>query len=469
MQKEEIKNTLGVGVPVYRPVPLKTAALTSSCALNKKNSYDALNAIKDNMTNKIEEVTGKKTSKSTSHPFTKIAFENTLEDSSASFTFGEERKIMNIFDEVIEKGVKNYGMSEEEYKQAIYKASLYQFARMYNPDEKEKFISEYAKLVRKLGHKADGMKKSPERYGTNITDYFVNQAEYYKGAMDGLDTILSYDTDKEFTDYLDTLDVEKTLIFMAYTYLFYMDCFLKHGDKKLATELSFFVDGFIKNRDNRKLHMFINGKNVSYDGIKKVYDEMVEKYDLTKIRLTHSLFKGKSFEENIDIINSLLNVKTVFSNEILVKPDSEGNIEKTTTRGNARIIKPLTEEESELVAEFVAKRYYVYLKHNPILQVECKNRLSNYIAFLYENGMMPADRINNLTRLHQRQDDRAFVFDVTNFDDLVGLKKSELRLHPKVKPMNHTDSFERRMDKVITQETSEELHKAASEYVLKRK
>ena len=113
------------------------------------------------------------------------------------------------------------------------------------------------------------------------------------------------------------------------------------------------------------------------------------------------------------MIDNIINLKSTETEKVIVKSDEGTGISNIERTVNSRT--PITKEEQEQLDKYIEDKYYEYLKHNPILQIDGKGNLNNYTTFLYENGIMPSDRFN-YKRLHQIKSDRAFVFDVENFE-----------------------------------------------------
>lgn len=105
--------------------------------------------------------------------------------------------------------------------------------------------------------------------------------------------------------------------------------------------------------------------------------------------------------------------------------------------------------DEDKVRKYIQERYYVYLKNKPLARIREIDKFSNYIGFLYENGMIPADRLLNV-------DSESYIFDAIDFESDIKLDKQALRRKSIIKPINHVNNWEKKLEKIINMDTTDE-------------
>jgi hypothetical protein len=124
-----------------------------------------------------------------------------------------------------------------------------------------------------------------------------------------------------------------------------------------------------------------------------------------------------------------------------------------------------TDDELKQIEEYLQYKYYIYLKNKPLAQITGVESFSNYIAFLYENGMMPADRLLNVNTISEMKADSIYVFDALTYEEMIEYDKTYLRKHMDIKPLNHSGDWEGRVEKISTMETSQEMKDKAKQMI----
>ena len=152
------------------------------------------------------------------------------------------------------------------------------------------------------------------------------------------------------------------------------------------------------------------------------------------------------------------NLKT---NDIFIKPGSSDKEKKISSR----TITPLTLEEEEMVITYINDKLYTFLRNNPKAKIDCDNRFSNYIAFVYENGMILADRLKGINRISEAQNDAIYVFDVANFESKIKLNKGQLVGN--TKRIFHIDGWKDVVDDIANMDTPLELQEKVKKYIKK--
>ena len=164
----------------------------------------------------------------------------------------------------------------------------------------------------------------------------------------------------------------------------------------------------------------------------------------------------KDKNDNMNVINSLINMNTIKTNDIFIrsgKTDKKG----TSSKNNRRIP---TLEELEAIKKYLDYKLYIYLKNKPIAEIVCDDSFSNYKAFLYQNGLIAADRFYKVNTASEMKKDAIYIFDALNFPKKIQLSKQELIGNtPRI---FHVNGWEDQIDEMCTSSTSDELVIAAS-------
>ena len=177
-------------------------------------------------------------------------------------------------------------------------------------------------------------------------------------------------------------------------------------------------------------------------------------------------FENKNLDDNKKAIDSLIHMKKIIVDESFVKPGYKKETKNHT--GKKRIITEPTEAEKREIADYLDYKRYQFLKHHPIAQIDCEEEFSKYTAFLYENGLMPADRFKNVNNMSQMKADSIYIFDALTYKDRMKENKSEIRESYPIKPLNHSGSWEERLEELTKKDTSDEMKEKAKELVKNR-
>lgn len=449
---EEINEGLNVGIPIYRSVPLVTSNVNLYCSNRISNTTEAHFALNKKYSDKIKELIGVENRKQSMNITTKLDVLTNAVDSKAFLGLNDIRKIRNLLEELVEKELPNSSLEKlkEERNFAHFKD---QFGSVIDPLSIEELMEKYKKLLNIFNNRT-GYLELEGKFET-VIDYYKNQSKYLSGIYQNIDTIIKIDSTKELNDYLNTLDIERTIFYIALKYLNYMEYFLERGERALAIELSFLVDGFLKNHNNKNIKIKIIGGWLGYDDIKIKYYTLRKQYKLPTIEFSRRLFSLKTYDENKDIINNIINLENIKTRKEIIG-DELFNFPKMTNSSNVnRPRHIMTELEEIKLDNYIENKHYVYFKNNPIAKIDGTGNLNKYSVYVYENGLMPADRFK-YTNITQIDSDRAYVFNVDNFEEYIGSSKTELRLSGEVKAMNHTETFNDRIGKLLSLPSTDE-------------
>lgn len=291
-----------------------------------------------------------------------------------------------------------------------------------------------------------------------------NYSDYYNLLVEKIDQIEKLDFNDLIDEYTNNLNPEKTALYIAYLYLNEIKEALVYNDMDKVQECLFFLTAFINNKIDKNIEISINYDNViNYEKIKQEYETILMRYPfLRELNYNRRLFENKPLEDNKKVIDSLLNMEKIQVSESFVKPGHNNQIDPSLEKRTRR--EP-TEEEKEEIERYLEYKYYTFLKNSPIAQIECPQAFSNYIAFLYENGMMPADRFKNVNTISQMKADSIYIFDDLTYEEMMKHNKTYLRRYSKIKPLNHSGDWESRVANIINMETPKEMHEKAKQMV----
>lgn len=449
-----LKQLTNIGVPCYNEIGLYLHSLTSNCADDKSTSIGIEKNIKTKMVERVDD----------------------LIDNKVITTAKPVIDTINFYAD--DKSISTFDLTKEE-----------RYTKIFSPlvdlekTEKSEKISKTKESLKKLKERLDYIRKNPYStefhdslknnfnnlyygriYGYDLRKYLEEEYNHYKEKYDKKKDIINVDYSDLIEEYTDSLIPEKVALFIADTYINEIYKSIITNDTIRIQECLFYLTAFLKNKIDKNIKIFRN-KEITYDSIKQEYEGILIRYpELRELTYKRSFFENKDKQDNLNVINSLLTMKKVYVKESFVKKGEELDI-KVKDGSHRRRNTPPTEEELQEIQDYLNYKYYTFLKHNPIAQIECPNKFSNYIAFLYENGYMPADRFHNVNTIEQMKADSIYVFDALTYEEMMQYNKPYLRQHMDIKPLNHSGDWEGRVEHIATQDTSQEMKDKAKQIV----
>ena len=303
-------------------------------------------------------------------------------------------------------------------------------------------------------------------YGTDLRYYIGNETQHYNDINNCIPEILKIDYKDLFEEYTDTLNPEKTSLFIANLYLHRLKEAVVRKDVLAAQECIFYLRAYLRLKINvDKEISFYYEEPISNKIItREINNALKELPELRVLDYDRSFFENKPLEDNKKVIETLLKIESLKTDEIFIKNGKK--YIRSAGLGLKKKREKASPEELEQIAKLLAEKEYVYLKNEPIAQIECDKRFSNYRAFVYENGMVPADRFKGIYHLDLAKQDAVYVFDAENFEEMIKLDKQDLR--GKVPRFYHSSKWKDKVDDVVSKETPEELHEAALPHARKK-
>ena len=445
-------SSLSIGIPSYSSLVLPIYEMTLTCSDKRVNSINIERDIRYEAQKRIADRTGTWSSNKSVNILQEINF---MVDDNAFSILGldDKQRVINIFRSLIDLDRKDSLDSllsqvkdgNKELRDIVRYVNNNQYSSIMHNDLKKKIPGIY------FG----------KAYGVDLRHYLNVELEHYLTIYNNMDKIFDIDYSDMFNRYLDSLSIEKVKLYLAY---YYMDSLLdaiKVNDFNLAQDCCFYLNSYFKGSSNNKL--FISGDIVSFDILKRRYEDILRRYpNLNRLDKDREFFLYHSKEDNLSVIDSLLKMRTIRTNEFFVK----GGNDDSKSNGDSRVVTPLTEEEERVVKEYMDNKLYTYLKNKPLAQIVCTNSFANYIAYLFSNGMITADRMLRVNRVSEMQSDAVYVFDADNFEDKIVLNKQQLRGNtPRIL---HIPGWEDRIGEIASMSTSDSLREDAISLVKRR-
>ena len=448
-----LKELTNIGVPVYNPIELSVASMTISCGDDIPKTIGKEREIRQEVINRVEKLTDHVSTNYKRDYLANINF-YANDNSTSVFDLTNQQKVINIFGNLVEReNLLGDSLSDTLNKLRNSRIDL---------AKKIDFIvnNTYTKQMY-----SDLRVNHPMLYGgkgyDDLREYLLHEDNFFTLLEDKLDDIYIIDNSDLLDDYVDLLIPEKVALLLSYTYLNDIYLCIKSNETSKMQEKLFYVTAFLKNKIDRDITISVNGIPVNYDYIKNIYNDLLTKYSfLHEIKMKRSLFEGKDLEINKQVIDRLINMDRIKVKGMFLRPGQKNIAEdsKLKTRQKRILV------SQDVVDEYLEERYYEYLRHNPIAQITCTSEFSNYVGFLYENGIIPADRLLNVTPSNLNQD-AIYIFDSVNFDKQIKMDKQTLRKTSVIKPLNHSGQWEERLESIIYQPTCDKMKEKAKELV----
>ena len=452
-----LKELTNVGVPVYNSIELPLQSMTGTCSDHIGKTITLEREIRRETIDRIEKVVGKD-SKITSRDYLRDINFYANDNSTSVFDLDDKQRIINVSSNLIDQEhLEGRDTKEVLEKLRKEKDEFYKHLRYINS---QPYTKEFHKFMRE--NYTTFYNGSNVRY--DLRGYMRSEYNFNNEFEKKLDEVFKIDFSDLLDDYTNDLNPEKVALYIANSYIEEIYKSMIINDIPRMQECLFYLTAFIRNKIDRSIKIYINRKEISYNSIKKEYEEILMKYPLLReLTQKRSFFENKDKEDNLKVIDSLLNMKKLYVKESFVKKGEEPNI--IIKDGTHRRNTPPTEEELRQIQEYLDYKEYIFLKNNPIAQIECPNKFSNYKAFLYENGMMPADRFFNVNTIGEMKADSIYIFDDLTYEDMMQYNKPYLRQHMSIKPLNHSGDWESRVENIATMETSQEMKDKAKQIV----
>ena len=456
---KDLKELTNIGIPIYKPLKLRVFEMTDLCSINKGKSITLERNLRKEIQNKVDTIVGRNNMSEKRSYINYIDFFSN-DNSVSTFDVKRYRRVANIFENLIGLDTLNEN-SYMDLKSRIEKElndfdslTYYVFSNPYTKEVYNYIKNKYMDLY--------NQKKS-----IDLRTFLNNQNAYYEGVYKKLDYINEINYEELISEYVDCLNPEKLSLYIAYNYLLKVKeaCL---DDKKYNPNYPFlYISAFLRSGIDKKTKIYPDYSiEFSYENVKKEFDRLMKEYKLEDLYYKRSLFEENTKEENISIINSLLKIQKVYETEKFIKP-GHNETEREST-GIKRKRRDLTFEDLLMIEDYVKEKEFEYLKHEPIAKLECMDSFSNYVGFLYENGIIACDRLKNVNSLSELKADSIYFFKADSYDESIKKNKQELRRESDIKPLNHTGNWKERLSNIINMPTDEKTQNEAKNLVLRK-
>jgi hypothetical protein len=443
--------TLNLGIPCYEEVPLKLCEMTLACTDNKIQSIND----EREMRKRTSYIINKETSNTLfpNKEYLPVINYVTDDNSLSNIDLSKRQRFENMF---------YYFIEGEKYsdKDSIIKCSLDKLNELDTLLNKRD-NSVYKKFNNLTYHK-------PKSVG--YYDHLCNIRDYSKTMIDNKDAIEKIDFTRIIEPYLKGLNPDKVALYIAYKSLKKAKKCINEKDFFNAQRHLFYVRSYIDGDFNKKVildfYTFSNAYYKRADLVKEYFD-LLSKYpnELKDIPYyDRDLFVGIDRKSNEIAIDRILNINKIKTDELFIKPGKDD-----TKKGNGHHDNgPVSPEERNAARRFQQERELFYYSRNPVAVIDCVNKFANYKGFLFENGMIIADRVLKMNSLSETKKDAAYVFTAPEFPDGIKLDKPTLQMlsFPRIW---HIPGWESTVDHWSSIETSEEVKEKGKVLSLKKK
>jgi hypothetical protein len=447
---KELKEMTNIGVPVYNPITMSLMDTTLKCSDNKVHTINIERDIRQEAYKRITKAVGGRSNNNSKEYLKDINFFANNQSSSV-FDLDEIQRVVNVYEELAPLERKPISDLNKTILNR-YKALLQETKKLNDTKMFQDIIDDFSSIC----------------YGKprvwDLRSYLNGEVDYYGKLNKDFDKVLALDFQDLFNAYTDTLNPEKTSLFIACHYLDELRQALSMRNLIKAQECVFYLSAYLDLKINQGKKIYYNNESITNETIKaELHKAFMLMPELKVLNYERSFFEGKPLEDNKAVIDTLLKIKDLVTDEVFIKKGDR--YVRTSASGLYRKRDDASAEEKEAIAKLLADKEYAYLKHHPIAQIECHKRFSNYKAFVYENGIVPADRFKGIYHLDLAKQDAVYVFDADNFEELIKLNKQELQgIVPR---FYHSKSWKDKVAECATKETTPELEKSAQ--ILARK
>ena len=455
-----LSELLNIGIPVYNPLDLNIFDMTLKCSDHVSKTISLEREIRQEAIDRVDKIVGNKSANRKTEYLSTINFSANKESISV-FGLTKKQRLINIFENMVDIEQID-GITDKEVLSKIKDCLIdlsYEVMYIKNKPYTKAFYNDIKKYYSPLYNGKDGQ---------DLRSYLEYEYNYYDLVSKRISEINNITYSDLLDDYTSDLNPEKLALFIAGNYMNEIYNALDNADIRAAQESLFYISAFIKKKIDKSIKISLPGRDeISYDMIKREFLYLLEDYSYLKdVYLKRSFFEHKELDFNKSMIDNIINMKDIKISGKLINPGER----KDTKHGDViHRRKAPTEDELKQIEEYLQYKYYIYLKNKPLAQITGEEYFSNYIAFLYENGMMPADRLLNVNTVSEMKADSIYVFDASTFDEMKNKNKTFLRKNSEIKPLNHSGDWEDRLQRIIEMDTSDELKEKAKELVKKNK
>ena len=403
MNNQDLNEILNIGIPCYNSLEINLSDLTLTCS---KDIYESINVerrLSLDIKEKIEKEINHKSFNYKTNFFKNINF---MSDINSVSIFGLDKKqlLINLFSSltILDRKDKITMIQEIIIKR---KKLLEQFLEYINHNSYTKEFHKNLKTNFNFIYRN-------KPYNIDLREYLKNEIEHYNKLIKYYNSNPNIVIKELFDYYLYCLDTDKVGLFIAYNYILQSKKAIEYNNYDVAQKYLFYVTAYFKKNNNINIKIISKDKkiNISYDELYKMYIDLLNKnIFLKELYLDRSIFQNNSVEDNKVVINNLIKNSDILNNIFLSN---------------------ISSNEFDIISKNLSDKLYLYLKNNPVSIVRCNtcenSSFYNYLAFIYENGIILLDRFLNIESINELNNDAIYVLNTYNYEKNINRKKIEL-------------------------------------------
>ena len=268
----------------------------------------------------------------------------------------------------------------------------------------------------------------------NFKSFIEKQVELYSRFITRRNDYKNLIEKNNFNDYIkDNFDMNKVNLYVQYEIL------------KQA----------INTKDNDRKRNILN--RVDIDSIKDNISIKTERNSITN----KDVLKGIYEKEKNKVLSLYKNVNW----EII--PDGK-EYQSVKIDKNTKVKRTLmNQEEIDRLTQIGNKKNKFYDQTMPLIRVKGLKDYQGYIGYIYKNGEVILDKFFESSKPYTAIGDAIYNLRIENFDKLTKLDKKALKNNPNVNRIVHSKNWQKRVNKIINKEPTEEERIKAEEIIKK--
>lgn len=359
-----------------------------------------------------------------------------------STNYKDNVKRKEIYDQIVlfQKNCRSIETLKEQYPE-LYKDYL----------KGEKMFLEICELYK--DGKDEIAKKLEDEYerlclGHQITRFVNRQSYLYKKLLNEFSSLshICYDhcDHTNLYNFIQGINPNKLQLLLAYKYV---QTALLLDDQKSYQDCIFYLLPVLRNTENMKYQIEVDGKVIDYNYIKEMYSKMNGKYDLIPLDMDRKYFNSMKKEDRIKVINKELD-------RVKVLKKFEG-----PKKEYPHILRHIERQEKNLreLTDLLDRKKALLDKSDFIELFLTDQGYDGYYYYVYKNGIILREKFFDSYRYFiPSKDEAMYKGNIYVFDKYHNKKNSVLMLAPKdeIDRIYHTKKYEEKALKYIHKRSS---------------
>ena len=426
-------------------VHINISKLIDVCGLNKKDKDFLFNDFRQENRKNIHEV---------------FRYQKLDDDFTDYITLYSNGKFSPCYDEFLDKLVKNLNVKNANIRNdndELTKILLERIEYLKNlPDEAE-LHNEFPVLYKDLQNGREFMneieterKEKPsykektdedEHYyyscglRKDLYGFIQNQVKLYTRMVLDRKKYKELIHKTKYNDYLkEQFDMDKVTLFIMNSYLEFCE---KNSDRKVILKYFKEINKYIKSNSEKNISIYIGNKIVNFNTI---------------------VDRVQNIEKKLNYVNGQAEWEFI----------PEGKLDYVKGVGVPKK-ESMSLEKLEKLRKKGKEKTDFFMNSPYSLKVYGKMKYKGYVAYIYPNGKVVLDTLYNDNYPSTAEGNAIYIVDASVFEIVTRLDKQDLKIHPLVTKINHTDTWRERTQKFIEEEGKEEDKKVANELIKKFK